>query len=362
MKIDIIGAGPAGSYTAYLLAKRGHEVNVFEKNSEIGKPVQCTGIISDYFTTIMKPKKDFVLNTVTKTRIYSPNKKYIETKIKKNYVVCRKKFDNYLANKAKKKGVQYYLNHSFSSYKKENNKIVSKINNKNKQIYSKVDILIGADGPLSQVSKTSNLFQNRKYVIGTQIEAQSINEGVVEFYPYIGCYAWIVPVNNKTIRIGVVSYKKSKKLFDKFVKEVIGKSEIIENQSGIIPIFDARVKLQKDNVYIIGDAAGMVKATTGGGINQSLKAAEILADCIENNRNYNLEIKKKLFPNLYVHLISHKIMQKFSNKDWNYLIKAFKEPKLKKILEKESRDNIVRMLMKIVIKKPGLLKFVKYLI
>ena len=60
MKVDVIGAGPAGSYTAYCLAKKGHAVNVYEKDPVIGKPVQCTGILSDYFTTIMEPKKDFV--------------------------------------------------------------------------------------------------------------------------------------------------------------------------------------------------------------------------------------------------------------------------------------------------------------
>jgi len=31
MNITIIGAGPAGNYTAYLLAKKGHNVTVFEK-------------------------------------------------------------------------------------------------------------------------------------------------------------------------------------------------------------------------------------------------------------------------------------------------------------------------------------------
>ncbi len=358
MKINIIGAGPAGSYTAYLLAKNGHEVKVYEKNPEIGKPVQCTGILSDYFTKTMQPKSEFVLNTITKTRIYSPNNKFIETKIKTNYVICRKKFDNYLADKAKKTGAKYHLNHSFQSYKKESNKLISTLNHKGKQITSESNILIGADGPLSKVTECSELNKNRKFVIGTQIEAKLKNNNVVEFYPHIGCYSWIVPINKNTVRIGVVSYKDSKKLFDKFVKQKLGKNyKTIENQSGIIPIFNPKNKVQKNNVYLIGDAAGFVKATSGGGINQSLKAAEILTGCINNNKNYNLEIKRNLFPNLYFHLLAHNIIQKFNDKDWNILIKTFNEPKLKKILQTESRDNIIKMLIKITIAKPSLLKY-----
>ena len=127
MKITVIGAGPAGSYTAYLLAKKGYNVSVYEKNPKIGPPVQCTGILSDYFLSIMPPKEEFLLNTVTTTRIYAPNGSYVNANIKKNYVVCRKKFDNYIADMAKKQGAIFHLNHSFKSFERKNNKIISEI-------------------------------------------------------------------------------------------------------------------------------------------------------------------------------------------------------------------------------------------
>lgn len=365
MDITIIGAGPAGCYSAYLLAKSGHSVQVYEKQPKIGSPVQCTGILSDYFKSLMDPKEDFVLNKVKKTRIYSPNNDFVETKLKTNYVVCRKKFDNYLANLAKKQGVKFHLNHSFKSFKNVENKLLITVNHKN--VFKRVtsDILIGADGPLSPVAKSAGLFKKRQFVIGTQIEAKLKNDNVVEFYPYLGCYAWIVPVDSKTVRIGVSGYKNTKKIFHKFALEKIGidyDKKTIENQSGIIPVFNPFVKVQKNNVYLIGDAATFVKATSGGGINQSLKAAKILTYCINNNKNYNIEWKKELFANLFTHLTAHKIMTKFKDNDWNDLIKYFNEPKLKNILYSESRDNIVKMMFKIMINKPILVKYAKYLI
>ena len=50
--IAIIGAGPIGSYAAYMLAKKGIDVNVYEEHKVIGKPVQCTGIVSSEFSNI----------------------------------------------------------------------------------------------------------------------------------------------------------------------------------------------------------------------------------------------------------------------------------------------------------------------
>lgn len=362
MKIAVIGAGPAGNYTAYLLAKKGHSVAVYERNSSIGPPVQCTGILSDYFLNLMAPNKKFVQNIVTKTRIYAPNGKYVEAKIKKNYIICRKKFDNYLADLAKKAGVKYYLNHSFKSYKKIGKKLEIKLNNKGKIITKEAEILIGADGPNSHVAKSAGLFDKRKFVIGTQIEAKSKNDNVVEFYPYIGSYAWVVSVSKNSIRIGVAGYKNTPRLFKKFVEDKLGKKyKTIENQSGIISTFNPRVKVQKDNIYLVGEATTFVKATSGGGINQSLKSAIILTECIEKNKNYNVTCQIKLFKNLYLHLILHRMMEKFTDKDWNYLIEVFSRQKMKSILYSESRDNIVKMLIKIAITEPRLFKFLKYL-
>jgi len=363
MKIVIIGAGPAGNYAAYLLAKKGHDVCVYEKNVVIGSPVQCTGILSEHFLRLMEPSKKFVMNTVNKTRIYAPNQRCVQVTIKPNYVICRKKFDIYLADIAKSVGVKYYLGHTFKSYKKEDN-IICTLSHLKKEKKVEADILIGADGPLSNVAKSAGLFSDREYLIGTQIEARLKNDNVVEFYPYLGSYAWVVPVNKNTVRIGVAAKKDSVNIFKKFAHKKLGKdipSKTIENQSGIIPIFDPKIRLQREFVYLLGDAATFVKATSGGGINQGLVAAKILTDSIDNNMSYQKNWKKEMFLQLYVHLLAHKMHSKFSDEDWNYLIMAFSSKQLKDVLSTQSRDNIVKMMAKICIRKPQLvLKYLKY--
>jgi len=51
-------------------------------------------------------------------------------------------------------------------------------------------------------------------------------------------------------------------------------------------------------------------------------------------------------------------MERFSDDDWNYLIKTFNESRMKKILETESRDLIVKMMVQIALIKPELFKFI----
>jgi geranylgeranyl reductase len=278
-------------------------------------------------------------------------------------VICRKKFDNYLADMARRHGAKFHLGHSFVSFERKGKKIISKINSKSEVRFSESDILIGADGPLSPVAKSAGLFGERNFVIGTQIEAKMKNDNAVEFYPYLGCYAWVVPKNKEVVRIGVSSYKNSPEIFRKFASERLGKDYrdlTIENQSGVIPVFKPDIVTEKDNVYLVGDAATFVKATTGGGINQSLRAATILADCIENKKNYDKEWRKSMYRNLHMHLIIHKMMQKFSDSDWNELVSIFSQDKMKKILYSESRDKIVSMIVKIAAAEPSLFRFSRH--
>ncbi|MFH1589531.1 MAG: NAD(P)-binding protein, partial [archaeon] len=111
--ITIIGGGPIGCYSAALLAKN-NEVKLYEENEEIGKPIQCTGILSQTINEIMKIKKDFVANKVYGTRIYSPNKKSIRVNFKKpNIIVYRNKFDQHFRDLALNQGVEIFHNQRF---------------------------------------------------------------------------------------------------------------------------------------------------------------------------------------------------------------------------------------------------------
>ncbi|MEK6879705.1 MAG: NAD(P)/FAD-dependent oxidoreductase [Nanoarchaeota archaeon] len=111
--ISIIGAGPAGNHLAFLLAKKGHTVNVYEEHKEIGNPVQCTGLVTDSIKDLVEIKEDFVVNKIRGFKVFSNNNS-VEINFKKpNLVLDRMKFDKALAQKAVDSGANYFLGNRF---------------------------------------------------------------------------------------------------------------------------------------------------------------------------------------------------------------------------------------------------------
>ena len=359
--ISIIGAGPAGCYLAYLLAKKGKDARIFEEHRKIGKPVQCTGLVTGSVQDIIRLKKEVIVNKINKVRIFSHNGKFTEIMLKDdNIVLDREKFDQYLAEKAESHGARVFLEHRFLDYKKGELIIKDLKNDKIKKI--RADCLIGADGPLSRVAKSSGLFGKRRFMTGLQIRVKLKNDNAIEFYPHIGAFAWVVPENKEVARLGVASYNKVKESFDYFLKlKDISKNKIIEKQAGLIPIYSSNIKTQKNNVYLVGDAAAQLKATTGGGIIQGLLAAECLADAILNKKSYESLWKKKIGMDLSLHLQMRKALDKFSNEDYNHLISLFSKNNIKKIIEEYDRDFPSVFLLKLLFNEPKLLLFLKYI-
>ncbi|MBT4936207.1 NAD(P)/FAD-dependent oxidoreductase [Candidatus Woesearchaeota archaeon] len=361
MDITIVGAGPIGCYAGYLLAQYGHTVSIYDKKKEIGLPIQCTGILTSDFDQFNISLDSCLVNTVTTIEAFSPNNLKIGIQ-QKDYIVCRKRFDSFLADKAALAGAKLFFNHSF--VRREENYLVINdgINNTQKRIQS--DIIIAADGPLSPVAKAYGLFHpSRKYYYGIQavVEGNFENNVTKTYFGKDRCpgfFAWVVPESSTRARIGLYTTKNPKQHFDTFMFDNGFTAQ--EIQAGTIPIFNHHQKLKKGNCYVIGDASGYVKATTGGGIVPGMKQVQILVDCINNNKDFEKEILP-LKKRMKLHLHISKAMNKFSDKDWNKLFRYVNQPKITKVFEQYSRDNPVPLVMKALLKEPRFLYFGKYL-
>lgn len=355
--ISIIGAGPAGNYLAYLLAKNKQEVEVFEEHPKIGLPIQCTGIVTSAILKFVPLKKEFVINQIKKVKVYFPNKKFIEFNLSSpNLILDREKFDKYLAEQARKQGAKYYLNHKFIDY--QENKIILK---SKKLVKKQTDILVGADGPFSKVAKISNLYGERKFVSAVQARVSIKTEkDTVEFWLFPEGFSWVVPESNSIARIGTLSYTNTEKYFKEFLNSRARNSKIKEYQSGLIPVYNPKQIINKNNIYLLGDAAAQVKATTFGGIVQGLTAAEALSESILKKKNYK-KLCKNLNKELKYGLLIRKILNKFSEQEYNDLIRLVSTEKCRKIIQNIDRDYPSKLIFKLIISQPKLLKFTKKL-
>jgi digeranylgeranylglycerophospholipid reductase len=351
--ITIVGAGPVGNYLAYLFSKQGKEVRVVEEHKEIGKPIQCAGIVTSEFEKIVKHTNKFLINKIKRARIYSTKKNFVEMKLQKeNLVIDRSKLDFYLHEKAKDQGTKYFLGERFEGNTKNKIKIGSKM--------LETDYIIGADGPFSSVAKHNDLLCNRKFVVGSQIRAKIVCEkDLVEFYPGIGCFGWVIPESEEVARVGVVSYSKPNDDLNKLIDLRCKNCNIIDRQGGFIPIYNPKQILKKANVLLVGDAATQVKSTSFGGLVPGMLAAEVMSKDI---KKYGAKAKKKLHKDLYVGLLMRKIMDRFSEKEFDDFIKLFGKERLKRVLEENDRDFPTKFMFKLALAEPRLLKYVKKLV
>ncbi len=361
--IAIIGAGPVGSYAAYQLSKEGFEVNLFDtkKASQIGSPVQCTGLLTSGIKRFIPLNKEFLINTFSHIQVFSPNKHQI-TLNKTEYLVDRKKFDQYIFNLAIKQGVVFHPQHKLTEIKDSKGKYELTFKNKKQTKKFSPDVIIGADGPLSLVSRYLNPFKKKTCYCGLQaIIKGSFNPDSYQAFlgnnicPHL--FAWLVPESKTKARVCLATLTNPLNYFNNFLKMLnINKKQIIEKQAGLIPLFEPEIKTRHKNIFLLGDAASHVKATTLGGIIPGFKAAINLTRQLTNQKTHF-----KNHENLKRHLFIRKTLNKFSDKDYNKLIHLLSKPKTKKLLETHSRENPKKLLKKLLLKEPRLLSFAKYL-
>jgi flavin-dependent dehydrogenase len=343
--VSIIGGGPIGCYAGFNLAKH-HDVKIYEEDKEIGKPVQCTGIVTNNIPRQIY-SEEYIINKISEAEIISPNKNSIVIDLKnKNLVLDRHKFDKFIAEKAKENGARIFFNKKLIGLKNSELRF--------NDLTTTDDFIVGADGPFSRVARESGLFKKRIFLAGKQARIKgNFNSERMRIYLGIGSFSGVVPESNKIARIVSINYKNINEEFNKLLK--LEKGEIIEKQGGMIPLYNPKLKISKGNVFLAGDAATQVKATTFGGIIPGLIAAEEFS---KGFKNYETRVNKKIRKELVLNLMIRKKLDGFNDKKYNELVELFSQEKLRTIIGNYDRDFPSKFVMRLLLKEPRLLKFI----
>lgn len=350
--VCIIGGGIAGNFLASLLCSSySNSLNspisvcVVEEHSEIGFPFQCAGIVSQKLLSLVRIPKEIVLNRIDKAYLYSPNLQSICVSAQERPVVINRiAFDKYFAKKALEHGAVYFMKEKFLRFKQINKKLVEVQTNHRKIT---CNILVGADGPISQVGRQ---FGHKNIVIpAAQVRAR-INHpyNITSMYfndRWRELFGYIVPEGKNGIsRIGLACQHHTLQKLKQFLQILhVSSLSIEDRQGGIIPI-GVPNRFVWDNVVLIGDSAGFVKATTGGGIIMILSAAKILAPAIFsalNNqdfsyqffrRKYQRPFKRTLGIELKIHFLIRIFLLNLRKADYKRLFKFYQLSKIQKMV------------------------------
>jgi len=281
--VAIIGAGPAGSLTAKLLAEKEIDVLVLEKRREIGVPVQCAEYIPWQVTNYLD-LKDVISQPIKDMITHLPNGEEVRT-LARGFIVDRDRFDKKIAEEAKEKGAEFLLNTEVVEFDGE--RILAM--QKQKPIRIKPRIFVGADGPRSLTSKWINS-ENKEFILGFQY-TMPLRERMEDTHVFFsldipGGYGWLFPkggVANVGIGVDLGFDVRPKSVLDKFTEDLTEKGliarKIIRKTSGLIPVSGFK-KICFENIILTGDAAGLTHPITGAGILSALQSGEFASNAI----------------------------------------------------------------------------------
>ena len=358
-----IGGGPAGTLAANLLANQGFRVLVVEKNPIIGWPVRCAGLITKRVLDMADIGEDVVQNEISGARIHAPNDTTIYLGGNKIHalVVDRESFDQKLAEKAENAGATIQCKCKVIDILKRDDEVVVIGTERIKGRY-----VIGADGARSIIARCLNVSPPKKYVHTLQtIGPAPSDSDTVDIYigsdVAPGFFAWIIPVNEEAkIGLGVAAEYNVRQYFDVFLKRMNIKSK--RATGGIIPL-GLRTPLQQGNIALVGDAAGQVKPTSGGGLYPGLTGACMLAkslsDALEGKKPFNYEplYLKKMGSELRRGMFMHNRFSRMGDTKMNQIFAAADDAIIKTINTYGDIDRPDIVGMAILKRHPYLLRF-----
>lgn len=279
----IVGAGPAGSTTAKYCSERGLEVLMIDRRAEVGYPVQCGEYLPDTKEMYsMFPKSvdleelftvpdELVSCTSEYLELISPKKKVYRCEFK-GRTLDRRAFDKHLAKLAVENGARLELGASFLGMKGGIARTtLGDVNAK---------VIVGADGPNSRTAREAGMKNPAARYPAVTCQAEGDFEPVVKmffgtFAP--GGYAWVIP-KRKGANIGIgfnprLLKGKPSEMFSRFVSGFDAKLSGVT--MGFVPQSGPVERTVSGKVLLVGDAAGQVMATNGGGIPIAMIAGRI---------------------------------------------------------------------------------------
>jgi flavin-dependent dehydrogenase len=155
MKVVIIGASTPGLFTAYLLAKGGVEVEVYERMHSLGWPPRTIIVTSKLNEILDFIPEESIINKVNYLELFSKSGSARVALSCPDLVIERRKLIELLAHLAETAGVKIILRHQFEGLVRCGKKIVVGLKDLETKEERQVpaDILVGGDGTLSAVSR-----------------------------------------------------------------------------------------------------------------------------------------------------------------------------------------------------------------
>lgn len=319
-KLHVVGGGPAGSIAAMSALRSGHDVVVSEEHPVSGLPENCSGLFSCDGLGSLSSYMDWRKTAIAPMRgavIHLPGHTFsVRRKEPVGYLCDRSALDQELARRAEDEGARFLYG----------DRVKGPFRSKH---------VIGADGPLSSVALRFGFPKMTKFAstLQARIPHRCEETDMVELFVsnslFPGFFAWVIPHDERTAEFGVGVEMPGDVL--KAWKALLRMKKAgaeVKPRGAVIPLrMRGRTGMKRGGrtILLAGDAAGQVKATTGGGVIFGGNCAALAGRFATDPLRYELEWRTRFGPDLAMHGIIHRFLAGSTDRSLSALGRTFKK-------------------------------------
>ena len=343
--VAVIGGGPIGSQVAYRLAQAGYGVVVIDKKDDLGEKVCCAGIVSRECVSSFDVAPAVILRQANSATVISPSGKSFRVwrQEAQACIIDRAEFNMAMARRARDGGAEYTLGSEVKNIKINDDRVTVEAIQMGEGVCFEASAAVIATGFGSNLPQGLGMSKVGDFIAGAQAEVDAIGVNEVEVYlgqeVAPGFFAWLVPSSPSKALVGLMSRCRPGFYLRKLMASLKGQGKIASDdvEPGYRGVsLKPPAKTYGDRLVVVGDAAGQVKPTTGGGIYFGLLCADMAAaslnQALQNGdlsaralAGYERSWKKKLAWELKVGYWARKLYERLSDAQIDRVIDIIKD-------------------------------------
>ena len=309
-EVLVVGGGPAGSATAALLARQGHDVLLLEK-AGFPREKPCAEFLSPGVTDVLN--RLGALDAIRSTPAAWPRGMRV-TSGQASFLLSysgeqdpcgrtalgiqRPIFDQILLDHARRRGARVSERFRALAAIVENGRVAgARVRGPAGEAALRARFVVAADGSHSAVARSLGLdrparWPRRLGLVARYGDARTISE-FGEMYVGHDLYCGLAPVGDGLVNVGLVSALRVKRrdesierYFERRLSELPGAVAALDGAVRVTPVrgvgpLARRVhRVAGPGYLLVGDAAGFLDPFTGEGVYRALRGAELAAGAI----------------------------------------------------------------------------------
>jgi digeranylgeranylglycerophospholipid reductase len=296
--VIVVGAGPAGAEAGRAAAESGLRTLIIEEHHTAGEPSHCTGKLSRHAFREFDLPLSLGKNSLRAALFHSPGgvSVHLRRAAVDSYVVDRVAFDRWLMDRAVRAGAEFVTGVRVTSATRDRGIMTVRGERRGRwpeAFAARSRLIIDAEGASPRLPGTLGLSLPRRYAMGLQYQMRGVG-GLVPDTPEMffggsiapGFFAWLMPLGGTRARVGLcidparsprppVWYLERLLATHPRLRDRVAGSVAERKMAGRIPFMISRAPTAAAGLLVAGDAAGQVKATSGGGIYYAMIAGRI---------------------------------------------------------------------------------------